>query len=511
MALPGKALIRRLVEALKDRIAVMRDRARYARQGTREAKPAAPKLSLQFDGLFDRRRGKGAARTLKAPAALSGAAPDPAKILFTDAEHRSDPARELLSFLMDSARQGAGRSAHLKECAKKIRKELRDRNEYSAFAAGQALRALVAFFWGGVCAWLFLQVAGPQFDIAVPVVIPPEDAKPLAKAFGTLFFIGFLAAAIPYWIVQFQGRLDNARIIRASVQFGNQIVGMVTEFDRRLKNYRDILGSIKDNNDEVLAAVSEAHVTAQEAASLFYEVGFLFDQQDARLPAPADVGIEKYDGFLAERGLVSEKALDQSYRGGLLRGFLAGLIIGVFVGYVGVLAAYVGSLDLALQRLGMPSLGLLEAYPWAINSIFFGIAFFLIAGSLAEALSDMLGAGERRRWLGDSLRAVRSSLTAGQAPRASDIAQRVEDLSEIFRVRLGKAKSAPAAKSASAALAAFSEEETPAWRKAPEPPRFVETGFQAAPKAWLADPPQEARAPRKNIFSPPGTAPKRGQ
>jgi hypothetical protein len=187
---------------------------------------------------------------------------------------------------------------------------------------------------------------------------------------------------------------------------------------------------------------------------------------------------------------------------------LIGFLIGAFAGYIGVLAAYLGSLDLALQRLGMPSLGLLESHPWALNSILLGIFFFIIAGALAEVLNRLFGKGERRRWLGDSLRAVRSCLTAGQAPRASDIAQRVEDLSEIFRVRLGKGRAAPA-KSA-AGSAALASEETPAWRKPAEAPRFVGTSFQATPKPWLADPPAEARASRKNIFSLPGTGPKRG-
>jgi hypothetical protein len=507
MALVGKAQFERLVEALRDRVAVMRDRARYARQGTREAKPAAPPAAAAFGGIFDRLLGRGAARAMDASAAASQTLAE-TRALFPEAEHRSDPARDLLKFLMDSARQGAGRSAHLKDAAKKIRKELRDRNEYGAFSLGQSLRAIVAMIWVGIAVWLVLQVAGPQFDLSVPVVIPPADAKLLAKAFGTLGLIGFFAAAVPYYLVLVQGRLDNGRIVRASEHFGNQIARMVTEFDRRLGVYRDVLGNEKDNNDQVLAAVSEAHVTAQEAATLFHEVGFLFDQQDAGHAAPIDQGIEEYDRFLAESGAVSEKALGATYREGFFRGFFAGAIIGFFFGFIAVLSALAGSLDLALQKLGMPSLGILEAYPWAGNFVAFGIAFFLLAGSIAETLVDMAGAGERRKWLGDSLRAVRSCLTAGQAPRASDIAQRVEDLSEIFRVRLGKARAAPA-KSA-AGSAALASEETPAWRKPAEAPRFVGTSFQATPKPWLADPPAEARASRKNIFSLPGTGPKRG-
>ncbi len=510
MALSGKALIGRLVESFRDRVAVMRDRARYARQGTSEAKPVAqgsgaPRVSAKFNGVFDRFFKK-RARTLTPPAGLAAAPSEDMRVLFPEAEHRSDPARELLRFLMDSARQGAGRSAHLKEFAKKIRGALRDRSSDGAVALGQALRALVAFYWAALALWLVLQVAGPQLDLTIPVVIPPADAKVLAKAFGVLAAVGFFAAALPYYLIQMRGGLDNAGITKASVNFGSQLAQMVTEFDRRLKNYRDVLGNERENNDQVLAAVSEAHVTAQEAANLFHEVGFLFDQQDARLPAAVDAGVDDYDRFLAESGLVNEKMLGRSYRQGLFRGFLAGFIVGVFFGYIGVLAAVAGSLDLALQKLGMPALGVLENYPWAVNSFAFGIAFFLIAGSLGESLNDLFGARERRQWLGDSLRAVRSCLTAGQAPRASDIAQRVEDLSEIFRVRLGKAKSAPAAKSA-----ALAEEEPPVWRKPAEAPRFVATAFPSAPKAWLADPPAEARASRKNIFSKPGTAPKRGQ
>lgn len=93
------------------------------------------------------------------------------------------------------------------------------------------------------------------------------------------------------------------------------------------------------------------------------------------------------------------------------------------------------------------------------------------------------------------------------AERERDFIERYADALINLEARAG-AWSPRAGHAASATERTAQDLETPAWRRPPDGPRFVATGFQATPRAFLAG--SDGNRPSRDAASRPEPAPKRG-
>lgn len=391
----------------------------------------------------------------------------------------------LLDLLRQSARETAGWLEILEKDARRIGAALVDRRATDAFQLAQGIRVFIACLWAAAAVFLvFPHLAFRLAAKPLPAFALPEpDAFALGSIFSVLFFLGAVGAYLPLFLAAMNDRFSSRAIVERSQNYGRRLAEILKRLDARLLHHRDALTAPGASDAEVAAEVARAHVTASAAIALFEELGFLIDDEDPRAQSAA---VETYRRYLHATAGYSENDLARKYVDGLIGGAIAGLLFGAVFGIAFALEAFGVVLGKSLGDLFGAMSGI-EKYPHALGAILFGaLTYFFLAEPLGEVLDDAAGRSQRRLRTDESLRAVRSAITGAEAPRARDIAQRVEDLSAIFRTRLARAPAGGAAHA----------DDEPAWRRPPEAPRFVAPAFAAAPPLFRAD----SQGRREKIF-----------
>lgn len=425
----------------------------------------------------------------KAAKARAPRTPGPTAADFSVDDQLDGAASSPLFRLLDQSGNAINqRRTDLQKGANEILKNLVSRNYADGLAAANILRVWIGVGWALMAGWLYVQTTNAKIAgaDATSAGLAVGDAATMALIFAVMALLAAITGLAPLGLASAKKAFSNDAIIKASDDYGRWVASILMEFDRRLQGHRDQLGDQGLSDTALLRAVSLAHITAEEAVVLFKEMSFLTDQEtDLRSSTDA------YRHYLNQSGQTSASATGMA--AGLL-GFIFGAAAGISLGGVVLSQALGLSPGRVLDKLGIEPIGGFEQYPLAFLALLMPAGLLLAAGQLGDLFTFAAMRGERDRRLAESLTTVRSAITAAQAPRARDIAQRVDDLSEIFRARLAKTAGNHGAVDDLPAP-------SPSWRQRDttrdQGPRFVNTGFTAAPKPFLAD----IHAPRngKNI------------
>ncbi len=432
-------------------------------------------------------------RPRAAPPVNATALSDPDTFIFGAAGGHGDDA-DLYDLLRRSAGETSGFLDKLRDAARPIGAALKERRDADELEIAQWLRILISFMWGAAAIYfLWPHIVAELNDSAVPAgAIQKADAVGLFRIFGVLCLTGIAAAYLPLILGIMNNRFSTSRIGDRARGYGAVLAAILRRLDQRLKDHRERLADLSLPNAAVAAEVSKAHLTAQAAISLFHELPFLVDEESDGRAVPLTISITRFRSYLNSLDGFSESVLDREYFSGLTRGGLAGLIFGVAMGVVGVFAAMGMPIDVSLREL-VGELGGIEDYPGALMLILFGaLTYFFMIDPLASIFAKLSGGAPREERAAKALSEIRSTITGDQAPRARDIAQRVEDLFEIFRARIDTGGKGPTT------LHAAPPDEALPWRRAAEAPRFAAQSFAAAPPVFRAD----RQAPGEKIISP---------
>lgn len=390
-------------------------------------------------------------------------------------------------------RSGAAISARreeLREGGRSVLYAINERADADITQVANMFRVWIGVLWGGIAAWLYVQSTNAKIAGVAETAsgIPVAEASVMMSIFALLGSLAAASGVATLGIGAARNAFSNEEFIRASENYGGWIAKTLADFDARLLSHRRKLSDKSLSNEEVLQEVSEAHLTAEEAAILFNEVGFLVEGEDE----PKKSAMRSFTKYLNDCGLVSPSVAKSGILAGGILGLFGGVFLGAVMGSLVLLEVLGVSPGLLLDKLGIQALRGFDKYPYALMAIIVPACLLVTAGSIGELLVTAFMSRPRSLRLRDSLQAIRGAITAAQAPRARDIAQRVEDLSEIFRIRLAKVSSG-------GGNFANDPVETPSWRDRDDSPRFVNTGFASAPKPFLADP---ANARNAKKFAP---------
>lgn len=477
----------------------IRERLGAAKAGLDDGlKPIAPRLKAGFASLADR-FSKNRARVLYSPAgspaARGGEAPDPARILFpaeasfAASEFAAHPPGSLGDSLQASAKHIADSQIKLAERARTLSRALSDRLDGEATLIAQGFRILIATVWAFfafILAWTYL-TRDPSWTAFVGP-IAPADAALLSQAFAIIAGAGMAVAFLRAFIVFSLGKGNNNLLRARSSELGDEAAEIALEFDRELDRWRRAMDGRQHNPADAVQDLSRAHLTALEAAVFFRGVQFLTD-------ADRGEAARKFRGYLKSHA-----------RGGAGGVAIPMFFFGFFFG-----AVYVSTLYPAPPAvLGNVPIPTIANYPWALLLILGGALVYALSGLLVDAFRDVFTGPAERQARDEALDAVRSGFIARNAPRIESVIQRIVDALDVYKARVAGARKTTDS-------ATHSAEEIPEWRRGPEPPRFVETPFAAAPKAWRTNPPpgstDATERREKEIFSVPGgpqnTPPKR--
>ena len=406
------------------------------------------------------------------PAGPTVLPPDPAKILFPAGDGAPDRSRGALGAELErSAREITLRQARLEEEAMRLAATIRERLDGEATLITQGLRFCIVAFWAVLAVTLAWISRGGSASWAPWIgPISPDDAFRLTRAFAILAGAGFIVAFAVAALVFALGKGDNNRVRARAAWLGSEAGAFALDFDNELKRLREAMDDRKENPAAAVSELSRMHLTALEAAAFFRSVQFLTDERDEAMM--------KFRGFLRGAGAAGASTFEA---------YLLGLLSGVF--FMG----FFTQVEITLP-VDIPDFS--ANYPWAVLSILLGAFAFAIAGLIVNVGRGLLTAGAGRQARSEALDAVRSGFVSKNAPRIESVIQRIEDAVDVFQARLSgwRPKSA---------LGPEPETETPAWRKPPEGPRFVETGFAATPKTFLAEAPGAGRKKRKPFLPSP--------
>lgn len=405
------------------------------------------------------------------PPAIEGDRPtlmfaDPTRVLFPgdppdDSEISHLP---LGSLLEDSAHSMVRRMDILREQAERLVARIADRVEAEVTLITQSMRVLIGLGWLGVAGWLYYATLTARAEnmAVLPSGMPVADAMVLSQTFLTIAAAGLGVAFGVAALVNLFGDGDNAKVRREAEEFGLAIADASREFDRDLTALRAEMDK-RPNPGDAVTDLSRAHLTALEACAFFRTMPFLTNTEGEE----AD---RQFRRFLT-RPAQSPPSLPV---------FIAGALTGAFLVYYFLVPRPEGepSAPLAIAR-----------YPWAVNLLFFGGLFYAAVGVFLSFFSGALGAGAAAKARAEALDALRGAFTAREAPRPADIIRRIEDAVDVFRARVEGERRSRSNGAVSNHSSGFSAEEddVPHWRRRDSSARFVETGFQSAPKTWRAD------------------------
>ncbi|MEE2690879.1 MAG: hypothetical protein VX640_04975 [Pseudomonadota bacterium] len=412
------------------------------------------------------------------PAGARSGAPDPAKLFFPSergfaGDGSARPDTSLGFELSRSANDIVGRQVSLSEKAGALSSAIAERLDGETSLITQGFRIIIAMMWAFFAiTLLWISRGGAAPWAAWMGAVAPGDAAILARAFTIIAAAGLAVPFVVGLVVWALGKSDNNALRAKSAELGREAGALALDFDAELDRLRRDMDARKENPAAAVIELSRAHLTALEAAVFFRRLQFLTEP-------------DRYEASLKFRGFLRGTAAPA----GKFEAFLLGLLTGVFA--YGMIAPTPIQIPIDLPA------GFLESYPWAVTSILVGAFFFAIVGLVVSLMRGVLTAPAERQARSEALDAVRSGFVGMNAPSIESLIRRIEDALDVYQARLSGFRP-------SGAHAADAAAETPAWRKPPEGPRFVDTGFAAAPKAFLAGPaPAGGRKKRKRFLPSP--------
>lgn len=402
------------------------------------------------------------------------APPDPAKILFP-AVGGGERADTSLGFeLTRSANDIVARQVSLSEKAAALSRAIDERLDGETTLITQGLRVLIALFWAFLAVSLiWVSRGGEALWASWLNAVPAGDARLLARAFGVIAMAGLAAPFVIAGVVWLLGKGDNNRLRARSADLGREAGELARDFDAELDRLRQAMDGRKENPAAAVIDLSRAHLTALEAAVFFRRLHFLTD-------ADRHEAATKFRGFLRSAGGVAPA--------GKWEAFMLGLLSGAFAFAVITRTRIEVPIDLPPD--------FLDRYPWVVSAILLGAFVYAIVGLFASLFRGAATYAAEKQARDEALDAVRSGFVSAAAPSVDSLIRRIEDALDVFQARL----SGQRGKSATAQDAA---DETPAWRRPTEGPRFVDTPFAAAPKTFLAGDARAQGKRKRRLFPSP--------
>jgi hypothetical protein len=443
-----------------------------SRAETPMAAPASPAAALRFSS--QTARFFGADRPVRLQSLLPEDAPAPDPTALLSAQHEPVSGSPLIQRLQQTAREIADGQKELKQSAEKLAQTVQRRRDGAVATTiwvARLLIGVVLLFVAGE-----MVIADLNNTSARSLLIGEVQAAEVRDVLKLLALFGGVAC-----VLAFMGGLftraariaDNDWVKKDAKTFGSDAANLALKFDADLDRFLDSMGQKGDPLDAV-TDLSNMHLTAVHAAVFFRELGFLMDEQDADL---------RFRGYLQRNRTM---AGDASGREGLA--FLLGMAVGAF----GVLASFG-----ALPMLANFSLGS-GVHEGAALLVFVGAVLWATIGLFGEAFRGLIQRLAEPGILSDALIAAQGGYGANNAPRVGDVTRTIEQAIGVYRARIKESR----AKSGGASH----DSDEPTWRRGPEPPRFVSTGFQSAPPSFTADAPKTPRL--QKLFGAP--KPKRG-
>lgn len=412
------------------------------------------------------------AKAPKTPRSHNFASMDPTVALFpgdeTPREENADLRQNLKDRLAGSADKVGRREAMLQSNAIALKTVSDDRAGGEKSLTIWGIRFLIALGWLGLGFWLnqsALYARANDLETAFAGTTP-GDAVILAQAFLLAGGAAAAAATVMIAFVFLRGDASNDRLRRQGEAFGDELAREARNLNAVLKTYRDKV--VASSAGGGVAAASQAHLTALEAAYFFRNISFLTIVN----PETAD---DAYRGFLRR---YCPPAAGYSFADMVVAIILGGLV-GLGLGWKLFKPETTGGEPLVLA---------ITQYPWALQALVYGGLAYLVTGVVIELFSGAVGRREMTKARKDALDSMRSAYTAQEAPLESEVVRQVEDVVAILAARLGGAGGAGGAgktNHAGADLAAEAPE--PEWRRRDSSVKFVDAGFSPAPERWRTD------------------------
>ncbi|WP_428410492.1 hypothetical protein [Hyphococcus sp.] len=407
-----------------------------------------------------------------APAPVSRFAPlDPTVALFPG-EAADGQATDDLSFSLDYRLSGAaanveGREAMLQSNAIALKNVSDDRAGGEKSLTIWGVRFLIALGWLGLGFWLSqsaLYARANGLETAFGGTTP-EDAVALSEPFLLAGGVGAAAAILMIAFVFLRGDATNDRLRRRSEAFGDELAREARKLNAALKSYRDKVVASASGAAGV-AAASQAHLTALEAAYFFRNISFL-------TTVNADSADDAYQRFLHR---YCPSASGYSFAD-IVVAIILGTIVGLGLGRKLFKPAAEGAEPLVLAIMD---------YPWAVQALVYGGLVYLLTGITMEFFSGVIGRREMSKARKDALDSMRSAYTAQEAPLESEVVRQVEDVVAILAARLGGAGTG-AGKTNHSGTDFSADAAEPEWRRRDSSVKFVDAGFSPAPESWRTD------------------------
>lgn len=327
-------------------------------------------------------------------------------------------------------------------------------NEIARVVAARASSEAMLAAWGArlfiALFWVFVGVMlAREAGFGLPVRgLDAASAAMLARVFVAAGFVGAVATFVGGYLVR-----ASERRVSADAGFGAEAGRIAREFGEAVAQLK---ARIEDGDCEP-ADISRLHLVAVEAASFLDGISFLAEPDQARAE-------EKFRAFLARH----------TPPGGSGGAALILLALGALIGAVaaaGGLPRFPASGLPLWAVLALPGLAFLYA---GLGAVFAGAGASTAGSTAARARREILTR-------------LRQAYASAGAPKADEL---------ISDIEAAIARGARASGQRQDHAADDSTDAGAAWRKEPEPPRFVAQSFQSAPPVFRA----EKQAPLRKIF-----------
>lgn len=392
-----------------------------------------------------------------------------------DDEHDTGPSQLPLGAMMeDAARAMKARADAIRNEANRLNSEISARIEGEVTLRTQGARVAIGLVWAAVAGRLYvLGLNARAADAAtLPSGMPVPDAMVLAQTFGTLAAIAVGVAFLIATMTSVFGRGDNKKVRTYGETLGLAIADAAHDFDRTLTELRHAMDRRRDPADAV-KDLSRAHITALEACVYFREMAFLTNAQGQQAH-------RYFKGFLSRPASNPHPA--------------PVLVLGAILG------AFMFKVYLVLTTPAVPNPDAvplaITSYPWALALLFLGGLAYAAAGIIFSVLGPAITGDTGTRAREEALDALRGAFTSREAPRPADIIRRIDDAVDVFRARVGGRGAGTSRDHAAGDFDPASNHSgghldenglEPSWRNRDSSARFVDSGFQAAPKSWRVD------------------------
>ena len=398
---------------------------------------------------------------------------DPTTVMFPDARDVEDSGALPLGMMLEkSAHAMVRRADDLREDANKLIARIGERVDGEVTLRAQGARVIISLVWLGTAAWLYISGLNAEANNLsnLPDGMPAEDAFVLVRTFFTVAAAGIGVAFAVAALTNVFGNGDNRKVREEGEQLGLAIADASREFDDTLTDLRSAMDR-RNNPADSIKDLSAAHMTALEACAYFRDIGFLTSVEGAQAQ-------RLFRGFL-HRGYENPPPMLER-----LSMFVSGAGLGalfVYLKYVPRPEAVEPATPLAILQ-----------YPWALALLLLGGLAYAGVGVVFSLIPGLAAGDTEAKAREEALSALRGAFTSREAPRPNDVIRRIEDAVAVFRARIGgralRTGQADANQQDPASVDLDGDDTAiPAWRKRDSSVKFVETGFQAAPREWRTD------------------------